>query len=152
MRVLLVEDDELKASRIRDLVLEVSPVAEIVIRSSFRTGLVAATQGGWDLVLLDISLPSYDSGDADAGNRMRPYAGIELMHQLELRDIRVPVVVITQFDVFGIGDDRRTLEELREQMRSSFGDRYQGAIYYAPSESTWRVDLSRILKNLMVLK
>lgn len=147
MRILLVEDDDLKAGNIAALLGEVIPAAEVVVRRSFRDGLLEAEAGNWWLILLDISLPSYDPSDTGSGNRMRPYAGMEYMHQLHFRGITTPVIVITQFDVFGTGDDRKTLDELRVELRSEFGSQYCGTIYYAPSESAWRVELSKLLEE-----
>jgi len=82
MRVLLVEDDD----RIADfLVRALRSEGYTCVRSGDgRDGLKLAREGDFDLIILDLMLPGMH--------------GLEICHELRMRRIRTPVVMLTALD------------------------------------------------------
>jgi len=62
MRILIIEDDANKAEHIRACVTSRSTVSEVEVRRSFQSGLREAIVSEYDLILLDMTMPSYDVG------------------------------------------------------------------------------------------
>jgi len=147
MKILLVEDDPNKSGKIRHFIGDSIPGAELVCRPSYQSGLAAALGERFDLILLDMSLPTYDIHGADQGNRTRAFGGREILDALKRRGSRLRVAVVTQFETFGDGADAMTLGQLNEQLRREYPDNYVGTVFYQPSETTWQQEMARLLRQ-----
>ncbi len=149
MKILIVEDDFDKRNKIKDFIF--SSIKENIIveeKESLRSGLQAVVQGqGYDLLLLDMSMPSFDVGSSEpGGGTPESFAGRELMSQMKLRDIKIPVIVITQYDSFEEGTV--SLDDLASDFRTEFGDFFLGTVYYNSAVDGWKKELSEFLKIL----
>jgi two-component system response regulator QseB len=82
MRILLVEDDELLGSGVRDALERARYAAEWV--TDGRQALAALRAGAFDLVILDLSLPGMD--------------GLEVLRNLRAGGGATPVLVLTARD------------------------------------------------------
>jgi CheY-like chemotaxis protein len=138
-----VEDDENKRTQILVFLIERFSSVEVVAAESLQSGLKLIVSDQFDLILLDMTLPTFDIGIDEDGGRPRAYAGREILRQMDRRQIGTPVVVLTQFDKFGEGDDALTLPELDGRLRQAHPKTYQGAIYYSSSVEGWKEELAR---------
>jgi CheY-like chemotaxis protein len=148
MRLLVVEDDENKRLQIIGFITEVLPSADIVTAASYQSGVRALLGGPHDLILLDMTMRTYDVTPEEEGGRPQAYAGRSILRQMARRDIDSPVILITQFDRFGEASDLLTLEELDKQLQLEFPGVYRGAVYYNPAVAGWREALLRRLSVL----
>jgi len=148
MRMLIVEDDENKRKQVVNFVEETWPAAHISVVRSLQSGLRAILSGGLDLIVLDMSLPTYDVTVEEDGGRLQAYAGREILRQMDRRQIGVPVVVVTQFDKFGEGVAALTREELDAQLQRAHPRVYRGMVYYNVALDGWKDDLTRIVDHL----
>jgi len=143
--ILLVEDDELKRNQIGGLVSEKFHPVNIKYARSLQSGVKAVMAGGNDLVILDMSMPTFDISTEDEGGRPQVYAGREVLRQMDRRRIRTPVIVVTQFDKFGEGEEALTLRELDEQLRESHPYTYRGVVYYDAAVEGWKKALEGLI-------
>ena len=146
-RVLVIEDDPNKSSLLRTFLRELLPSADVIERRSFHSGLREALTGP-DLIVLDMTLPTYDISSTEKGGRTRPYGGREILSELKRRSVIVPVVVVTQFESFGEGEETMTLDQLRLQLEEEFSASYKGAVFYQAAESDWRRALRDVIARL----
>ena len=100
MRILLIDDDENKTREVASFIMQSYRADELIIKRSYQSGLKELLLRRPDVVLLDMTMPTYDISAREPGGRERRYAGREILRQLERRDISVPVVVITQYEQF----------------------------------------------------
>jgi CheY-like chemotaxis protein len=142
MRLLVVEDDENKRTQIIRFIRQSVPEAHIVTAASYQSGVRALLSASYDLVLLDMTMRTYDVTPEEEGGRPQAYAGRSILRQMVRRDIHTPVVLVTQFDRFGEERDLMTLEQLDKQLEREFPEIYQGAVYYNPSVAGWAVALA----------
>ena len=151
MKILLVEDDSDKRGKIKEYIfVTVNKDPIIVERESLRSGLKEIILHGkeYDIVLLDMSMPSFDVGaDEPGGGMPESFAGAELMEQMKLRSISIPVIVITQYVSFEGG--RITLDELSKKFQSKFEDFYVGSVYYNSAVDGWKKELSTYLSQII---
>ena len=143
MRLLVIEDDENKRMQIIEFIGRVMPEAEIVTAASYQSGVRGLLRATYDLVLLDMTMRTYDVTPEEEGGRPQSYAGRSILRQMERRDIGTPVVLVTQFDRFGEANDLLTLAELDQQLQREFPRIYKGAVYYNPAEAGWKEALMR---------
>ena len=148
MRILLIEDEYDKREKIKsELERIVGDAVDIVERESLRGGLKAIlTIEDIDLILLDMSMPSFDVTDDIGGEHPESFAGFEIMAQMKLRDVNIPVLVVTQYKTFEKGSF--SLEELISKMSDEFGSFYRGTIYYNSSLEEWKKQLLEYIKEI----
>lgn len=138
MNVLIVEDDENKCLQLQAFLHSAFPQAQASVARSLQGGLRRIIAGGQNIVLLDMTMPTYDIGIDEDGGRPQSYAGREILRQLERRGIHLPVIVVTQFDRFGDGAEALTLEQLDSQLKKEHPHNYKGSVYYKPGLEAWK--------------
>lgn len=148
MRILLIEDDQNKCDQIARFVQSEYPEVEFIIKRSFQSGLKEAILSTPDLILLDMTMPSYEVGPREPGGRERRYAGREILRQLSRRNIKVRVVVITQYEQFEENGEIVRLPELVAVLKSEHPDNFIDAVFYQAANTTWVGQLRALLTGL----
>lgn len=143
----MIEDNPLKADRICSYLEEQFPAATISLYGSFQSGLKAIEDASPDIVLLDMNLPTFDRGPNVREGRNRPLGGYDLMRKLRLRNILPRVVVITQLESFGDGEDEMSFDELTVLCEKEFPSMFAGSVYFSSSDNEWQEDLTRLMNN-----
>jgi CheY-like chemotaxis protein len=152
MNILLVEDDENKREQILAFLKERLGQATVNIAKSLQSGLRSIIAGNVDLVLLDMTMPTFDIGIDEDGGRPQPLAGQEILRQMDRRKISVPIIVVTQFDKFGDGSDSHTLEELDLHLQEAHETNYMGAVYYNVALEGWKEELMQMISSIQQQK
>src|SRR5437870_2531438 len=116
MKLLIIEDDENKRSEILSFLLRDMPQASVETAYSVHGGLGKLLDSSYDLVLLDMTMPTFDITAEEAGGRPQAYGGRAILRQMDRRKITTPVVIVTQFDRFGDAEDALTLHELNSEL------------------------------------
>ena len=147
MNVLLIEDDNNKAKNIQSQLKGSFPSFNISLKRSAQSGTAAALSADYHLLLLDMSLPQYDIGPGEDGYEFNFFAGREILFELVRNEIKLPTLVITQFETFGEGSEITSLSELDRQLQKEFSEIYIGCIYYSASRSDWKRELDSKLKK-----
>ena len=94
--ILLVEDDAFKRRRVIDLIRGHSSASEVVCAVSVSSAMRGLNQNAFDLIILDISLPSHDA-DRGAPAMSLPSGGLEVLLELSFKQRSDPVVILTQY-------------------------------------------------------
>lgn len=148
MRILLIEDDDDKRAAIRAFLTDTFAEATMREARSFYSGLQEALSGEAELVVLDMTMPTFDIGDGEDGGRPQAYAGRELMWHMQREGVSTPAVVVTAFDRFGDGPEAQTLTELDSELRATFGRQYLGSVQFNPTLETWKRDLAELIHEV----
>jgi CheY-like chemotaxis protein len=149
MNVLLVEDDQFKARRLEDLVSQLQPEAKLARASSVTSSTRALEMSNnLDLIVLDMSLPTFDVGPREAGGRPQGFGGREVMRFMINNDISIPVIVVTQFERFGEPGRETDLPTLTASLKAEFSDLFRGAVFYDATSDRWREEFSKLLASL----
>lgn len=148
MRMLVIDDDENKLRHILSLLRNTFPDLTIEDRRSYQSGLKALLQEPPDLLLLDMTMPTFDVGSREKGGRERRYAGQEILEELDRKEINLPVIIVTQFEQFGDGKDKVTLQELKEQLAASYPTHYLDTVYYQAANSRWMGELTAAIAKV----
>lgn len=151
IKILIVEDQEEKRNEIEKFILSLDIKAEINNKISLRGALkeISNNQYSYDLIILDMSLPSYDPSEDDInGGEPESFAGAEILSQMHLRHINIPTIVITQFSKFiGVNVEFKELDELFNARYNSF---YKGSIFYNSIDNQWKKELSQIILSVFL--
>src|SRR5687767_5359941 len=146
MNILLVEDDEDKRNQLKSFLSEIKN-AEIADALSLQTALKLILNKQFDLIILDMSLTTFDKNSVGSGGRPQPFGGREILSQMQRKKIKSKVIVVTQYDVFNHGKEIISLYELNNQLFALFPEIYKGAVYYSVSISGWQEALTTIIKQ-----
>jgi len=151
IKILIVEDQEEKRNEIEKFILSLDIKAEINNKTSLRGALkeISNNQSDYSLIILDMSLPSYDPSEDDInGGEPESFAGAEILSQMHLRHINIPTIVITQFSKFiGVNVEFKDLDKL---FNSKYCDFYKGSIFYSSIDNKWKKELAQLILNLFL--
>lgn len=147
MKILLVEDDEDKRGRIVEFIRQ-ELRTEIDTARSFQTGRKFITEKKYDLILLDMSMPTFDITPTESGGRSQPFGGRTLLFEMQRRKINTKVIVITQFDFFGVDDEEISLDELDLELKETFHQNYLGAVAFNIGYEDWKENLLKRIQNV----
>jgi len=142
MRILVVEDDDLKRKTLVQFIIERLGGVTLAEGRSFQSGMKEVVATTPDLILLDMSIPTFDHSPVEPGGRVRAFGGLDFLEELSRLEIETKVIVVSQFDSFGGGKETQTLEELCRRMKTEFPELFCGSVFYQSSETAWRAALS----------
>ena len=149
MKVLFVEDENVKQSNIVTYLKDELGVENISVVNSLMGGMLALRNGKFDIVLLDMSLPLYDiNGEDEELNEFEAFGGIEILDEIDRKELSVKVLVITAFDVIEDDTKKINLEQLDDQMKENYSNYYLACIHYDESSLEWKTELENYLKNI----
>lgn len=143
-KILIVDDDDFKINNIKDVLNEVNANYIIDVEKSLNYGLRRIREETFDIILLDMSMPTFnikDSKDFDS------YGGKSFLQEMNRKKVGIPVVVITQYDLFGEGSSQKTADNLDEEFKKSFSN-YKGMVKYSSIQNEWKTSLKESLINL----
>lgn len=147
MRVLVIEDDEFKAKQIVPFLNAELEHAEISVARSVTGGVRALTGNQFDVIVLDMSLPTYDVGPGEPGGRSQGFGGKEILGHLGRLGVVLPVVVLTQYRTFDSGREQYDLNKLRKMLQSEYPQTFRDIVHYNSATEQWKVDLRTSLAH-----
>ena len=149
MKILLIEDNQYKISQLQEFLTSEFPMIEITIRNSYHSGLKEIKQNSkqYNLILLDISMPTYDIKAGEQGGTPLSLAGKLILNEMNLREIETKVVVVTMYENYV---DGTKLLELDKQFTNEFTVNYIGYVYFSPDDTTgWKNNLKIKIETIL---
>jgi CheY-like chemotaxis protein len=146
LRIYLIEDDNRKAERIKGFISQIAPDAEILRFGSFQSGLKAIEGSPPNLVVLDMTLPTFDMTGLSRHGRPRSLGGYELLRKMKLRSIVTHVFIITQLETFGDAKSQISFEEIKNRCAREFPGLFLEAVYYRQGSDSWHKPLENALR------
>lgn len=147
MELLIVEDDEIKFRQIYDFLKAELHDLNITKRKSYQSGLKEIISYKYDLIILDMSMPTYDITSTESGEPYRAFAGKEILSEMKRKKVSARTIIVTQFENFGQDEDITTLEELKNTLYNCFPQTYKGTVFYSAAESNWKDELRLLLRE-----
>ena len=131
-QVLLVEDEIHKKEELagylneflgNDLCLDVA--------DSVREAVFAVTNVDYDLIILDMALPTFTAGkDSFDGGIDQALGGVEVLRTLKAIGKRNNVVIVTQYPDISIGGKRVKLKAAQSVLEKKYGQIVRGTVLY----------------------
>lgn len=157
MRILVVEDEGPKCNKILACIKEIPQCNEAIadIAKSVRSALDFIDANAYDIIFLDMSLPTFDISEDEQGGRPQGFGGLEVMRDLLNLDIFTPVIVVTAYEYFSDEHDDKesgkeaTLAELDESLGEEFPEFFCGLVKYETYSDEWQVELSGFIDKLL---
>ncbi|WP_041590623.1 response regulator transcription factor [Tannerella forsythia] len=146
-RILLVEDYEEKANNILAFLKQEFPDCEVKQCTSYNSAQEEIFEHGSDysLILLDMSMSTYDLSTDASGGLPEPSAGQYILEGMFLREIMTPVIVVTMYNVFG----RKQLAVFDGDLKKDYPQNYKSYVYYSSQKNDWKNHLKRQIKEIL---
>jgi CheY-like chemotaxis protein len=148
-RILLVEDEAPKRENIRSLLQQMDLLDGVQEAHSVGSAVRALRSGQYDLVLLDMSLPTFDIEADASGGRPQGFGGVEVLRYMDRFRIKTPSIVVTAFEAFGEGGKELDLQALEETVRRDHPGTFRDLVFYNSMFSTWRDDLRQKIEKAL---
>lgn len=145
MKLLLIEDDPNKAKNLSDFLTENFLELDLKISKSYQSGLKSLIEETYELVLLDMQLPTFDIKSGEDGHKFRRMAGFDILREIKRKGKRTKVIIVTQFETFGEGESFMDLSGLKNQLIEKFPEYYVDTVFYDAKFSAWRENLRKTI-------
>lgn len=147
-KFLLIEDDSNKSKQIIDFIEENFINSTTILKRSYQSGLKELNINKYDLVLLDMQLPTFDIKSGEDGYKFRKLAGVDILKELKRKKKECKIIIVTQFETFGEGEFYIELEDLKRNLKNEYKDLYIDTVYYNAGQTKWKEELiGHITKN-----
>ena len=148
-KILIIEDNETKLEHIKAFCKQSLKQCMLNDKQSYNSAQQEVIFHGseYDLILLDVSMNTYDNTQKEDNGEQEPLAGANILRFMKLRHIYTPVVVITMYESFV---DGVRINALDERFRAQYNEIYKGFVYYNLKSDDWKDEL--ILKLNKILR
>ena len=130
LRILIVEDDDHKIADVQAVVRQVFPTALVVTHRSVREGSVAVTRQNFDLIILDLSLPTFDQSASASGGVGQPQGGFEVLRMLKRLSKRPDILIVSQYYQVELDGKYTSLPEANTLIAARFNANLVGCLLY----------------------
>jgi len=151
LKILVVEDEAPKLEHIDRFLSQTGVNSSICFAHSVNAALDALDDVVPDLILLDMSLPTFDVNDREDGGRPQGFGGIEILRHISMSEIKCATIIITGYEAFPReGEGPVELSQLREELNTEFPSILKGVLHYNSTYDEWKTELVRVLRNVGV--
>jgi len=148
VKILIIEDEAVKADRIEHAIKESVITVHITRECSYNSALRRILKDSFDLLIVDMLLPAFSGRQAHGEEANLPYGGKELLLELARRRRPFKAVVLTQYEEFGAGADKKTFDQLDREMKVILGKSFLATLNYRIGNTAWRRELINIIEKL----
>jgi CheY-like chemotaxis protein len=138
LKILVVEDNDHKLNKIVDFIKVSSVEANIEVSRSFTSGWNKSQANNYDLICLDMSLPTFDKSDTESGGRFRVFGGKEIAKKIKRKNIKSKFLFITHYKNFSDNNKNYSFDELKRELLSEYKGLCLDVIFYSNKTSEWR--------------
>lgn len=149
MKILLVEDEDPKRKNILIALKRVVENPSVTEARSVTSALKELRSTRYDLILLDMSLPSFDIGPGEGGGRPQGFGGTELLRSMDRLKLSIPAIVITAYDQFSSGGASISLEALSKTLLETHPGIFKGLVFYNSVVASWAEDLGKTISRAL---
>lgn len=142
MKILLVEDEYPKRQNILNFLKGLKLDLEISFANSANSALDSIDSEIPDLMILDMSLPTFDINDHDNGGTPRGFGGEDVLRILLIQEIVCKTIVVTGYESF-LKDDGLSLDidKLKQSLQFEFPEYILDVIHYNSTNDSWKTSL-----------
>lgn len=149
MNALLIEDDEFKAADIAKVLSEHSPPLVVQRAMSVSAALKAITSESFGLIVLDMSLPTFELSGPGGGGSPQSQGGLEVLRLATRLENQSSFIIVTQYPDIEINGREIPLTSAPRMLRSRFGLKIKTCILYEFDRDAWRSPFRESLSEVI---
>ncbi|NTG38731.1 response regulator [Agrobacterium rhizogenes] len=145
--ILLVEDDPYKETGLRRAMLEIVGDMELRLATSVQTAVAAVRSIVFDLVILDMALPSHDRSLGKGNPRQMPSGGLEVLLNLNEKRRVDPVIIVTQYPEIEVNGQLIPINQVPDVLLGFVDVSLRGIVLYDEFAPEWREQFQTIVRG-----
>jgi hypothetical protein len=144
-KLLIIEDEQRKLDYLKDFLKMEFPDIEFEEKHSYNSALreIVENYTKYNLILLDMSMSTYDVSVEESGGVPEPLAGENILDAMFLNEIPTKVVVVTMYESF-VG---KKLTAFNIELKENYPDNYLGFVFFSHKNTDWRVELKKYITS-----
>ena len=142
MNVLLVEDDVYKSD---DLVATFFLENRVTIAQSVKDAVRAVDSQCYDLVVLDMALPTFKKEVKSAGGTTQASGGVEVIRAIQRTRIAADVLIVSQYPDVELEGKYLSLGAASRYLASKYGVHVIGAVRY--DDKSWVSEFQQLIEG-----
>jgi CheY-like chemotaxis protein len=146
-KILIVEDEKRKLENIIEFLNKEFPNIDYIDKRSYNSATkeIFENYQKYDLILLDMSMTTYDVTVEESGGVPEPLAGANILDTMYLMDISTKVIVVTMYESF-FG---KKLSEFDIELKKTYPDDYLGLVFFSYGKTDWQIKLKKYITSLL---
>jgi CheY-like chemotaxis protein len=144
-RILFVEDDAFKRERIYECIRQLNGPTTITTAMSVQTAVAALSAHEFDIVLLDMALPSHESRRGGGAVSSMLSGGMEVIMELSFLERKERVIIITQYPEIEVEGELVPIARVEQVLKRTFNVNLSGVVHYEHEEKGWEAALIRAI-------
>lgn len=149
LNILLIEDEVTKRNHIDSFLRKFDEHIDILHAKSVNSAFDALDNLLPDLLILDMSLPTFDMTDSDNGGRPQGFGGKEVMRYMSMEKYNCPVIILTGYESFPTKESLVDLSQLENELRKEFPEFLLDVLHFSSVYDIWKDELTKILCQLI---
>ena len=143
MKILLVEDDEYKQTKVEAALRGVYAELDLVVAKTVRDAVGCMQGDGYDHIVLDIALPSHGKVPGGGAGLPMPAGGIEVLLEISYQSRRDPVTILTQYPEIEYDGKLFDLTRARRFLRKNIQAIIIDVIHFEMDGELWKDQLRK---------
>lgn len=147
MNIAIIEDEDPKLDALLQFLESSNLGKNVRVARSVRSGMTLLRDYQPDLLLLDMSLPTFDISANEPGGRPQGYGGIEIIRHLDSSDSSFPIIVVSAYPAFAKDGKNIELKKLAVELMRDYPNLIRGVVYFNPVQENWSDELASLIKS-----
>lgn len=146
MRILIVEDDDIKCELLSSFFKEELADLSLVRAASYQAGFSQLTTETFDLVLLDMTLPVSDLELSPVGMEWLTFfwGGELVLRECKRRKIEARIVVVSQYKTFIRDNEEVSFDQLKAEIAQQHNGLVLGCVHLDRAAENWRQEILKL--------
>ena len=145
LSILVVEDDEYK---INDICGALPKHTDRTVVRSVASAVRAVVDGAFDLIMLDIALPTFEKQTGAASGSSQPQGGVEVLRALNYAKSTSRIIIISQYPGIEIDGVFVSLSASVQALNDRYDIDVVGSVAYDFEDNAWINEFKNIMSKL----
>ncbi|APR70783.1 hypothetical protein F909_03796 [Acinetobacter sp. ANC 3929] len=148
LNILIVEDDSQKFLHIKNHILKNKEHAFSLFfmqANSVTDAINKIEEKQPDILILDISLPTFNISNNESGGRARHIGGVEILDFMDLMSICCKTIILTGYEAFLIENKPIDFINFKNELIEDFPNIIHDVLFYNSINANWK---SKILEYI----
>ncbi|MDO8729421.1 MAG: response regulator [bacterium] len=146
--VLIIEDDSFKSDNLATFLKANIGNANISLASDVASGVSAVERKIFDLIIIDMALPSHPVVSGGGAPMSLLSGGLEILFELRSLDRTDFCIIVTQYPEVEISGNYFPVEKAAAAIKTHFDCDVGACIEYAEASNAWKFELINLIKNI----
>jgi CheY-like chemotaxis protein len=147
VKVLLVEDEDPKLAGLVKFLRDFEIPLSITVARSVKSALAELRTTSPDMLVLDMSLPTFDISLNEPGGRPQGFGGLEIVRYLDSVDSYTPTIVVSAYEAFSRSGQNIELKTLATELMRDYPQIISGVVYFNPMQGRWSEELTSLIES-----